>query len=307
MIAGDLQANLRQTLWWSVLAASIAAAGAALLLAGPLVRQIHRLSAAAAAIRTGALDARVPAGGSDELAQLEHSFNAMAQALEQAEAHKRNLVIDVAHELRTPLTNILGSIEAMQDGLRTPDAEALGSLREEAGLLASQVSELQELSLAESNQLRFEMDDIDAVEAARATVDAARHTAAGITLHGPSSSEPIMLRADAQRLAQVLRNLLHNAITHTPPGGDIRVDVTAVRDRVLLTVTDTGRGIPAQQLGLIWERFHRVDASRDRAVGGMGLGLALVRQLVHGMGGSVGVESREGEGSTFRVELAAAP
>jgi signal transduction histidine kinase len=111
------------------------------------------------------------------------------------------------------------------------------------------------------------------------------------------------VRADGRRLAQVLRNLLHNAITHTPPGGRVTVQVEPAGSRVAIIVADTGRGIPPEHLQLIWERFHRVDPSRDRASGGMGIGLALVRQLVSGMGGEVGVESEVGRGSKFRVEL----
>jgi len=297
------RSSLRRTLWTTALAASLAAAAAALLLAGPLVRQVRRLTHASAAIRDGALDVRVRAEGTDELAELGRSFNAMAGALQKAEAHKRNLVSDVAHELRTPLTNIIGLIEAMQDGLRPPDAATLASLRDEAGLLAALVGELQELSLAESGQLAFDTQAVDAVSAVNAAVEAFRPSSRGITVRGPDAAGPVLVRADPRRLAQVLRNLLHNAITHTPDDGRVTVEVTPMGARAAIVVADTGRGIPPEHLPLVWERFHRVDPSRDRASGGMGLGLALVRQLVVGMGGEVGVTSEVGRGSRFRVEL----
>ncbi|HVQ35470.1 MAG TPA: HAMP domain-containing sensor histidine kinase [Candidatus Bathyarchaeia archaeon] len=294
--------RLRRTLWIAAIAASVASAAAAFLLAGPLVRRVRRLSDASAEIGRGRLDARVPTRGEDELAKLGHSFNAMAAKLEQAETHKRNLVTDVAHELRTPLTNVIALIEAMQDGVRKPDASTLSSLRDEAGLLAVLVDDLQELSLAESGQLALQMESIDAVAAANAAVEAIAPSN-GVIVDGPGSSPPVMARADARRLAQVLRNLLRNAITATPEGGRVTVGVTSNGDRVTITVADTGRGIPPEHLPLIWERFHRVDPSRARVSGGMGIGLALVRQLVRAMGGEVGVESEVGRGSRFRLEL----
>lgn len=297
------RSRLRRTLWTAAAAASLAAAAAALLLAGPLVRQVRRLTDATARIREGALGTRVVAEGADEIAELGRSFNAMARSLEHADAHKRNLVTDVAHELRTPLTNIVGLIEALQDGLRKPDAATLASLRDEASLLAALVSELQELSLAESGQLAFDIETLDAVAVAKAAVEAIRPASGGVAVLGPDLDGPLFVRADGRRLAQVLRNLLRNAVTNTPDGGRVTVEVVPMAERVAILVADTGRGIPPEHLSLVWERFHRVDPSRDRASGGMGLGLALVRQLVEGMGGSVGVESTVGRGSCFRVEL----
>lgn len=299
----EVRGNLRRTLWTSVLVASVVSAVAAVLLAGPLVRRLRTLTGAASAIQRGSLDTRVQARGADEIAELEHSFNAMAESLGMAEVHKRNLVTDVAHELRTPLTNIVGSIEAMQDGLLPTDPATLASLRDEAGLLHALVTELQELSLAESGQLRFDMEDVDCVPLVCAAVDAMRGSAGGVLLEGPAAESPVAVRADARRLAQVLRNLLRNAITHTPAGGTVRAEIHDTGDSVRITVTDTGRGIPPEHLPLIWERFHRVDPSRDRTSGGMGLGLALVRQLVLGMGGITGVDSVPGKGTTFYIEL----
>lgn len=302
---GALRTDLRRTIWLTVLVASIASAIASLLLAGPLVRQVRRLTAAASAIRSGSLDTRVAVSSSGELSQLEQSFNAMAGSLEQAEHHKRNLVIDVAHELRTPLTNLLGSIEAMQDGLRAPDERTLASMHEEAQLLTGLVDELQELSLAESGQLAYSAERVDLVALASAAVEAMRYSAPEVTLFGPTDSLPVHARADARRVGQILRNLLRNATTHTPAGGTVRVELEQHAEQVTLRVIDSGRGIPAEHLPLIWERFHRVDPSRDRASGGMGLGLALVRQLAEGMGGRVAVESTPEAGSAFTVTLPA--
>lgn len=307
----DLLDRARRTLWITVLAASAAAAAAAWLLAGPLVAQVGRLEQAARRLAAGELEARVVDRGGhgrrniDELGRLEHSFNSMAEALQRAEAQKRNLVSDVAHELRTPLTNLVGLLEAIDDGLRSPDATTLVSLREEVDLLAALVAELQELALAESGQLRFELEELDAVAAALGAVEVSRGLVAGQELGGPTATTPMLVKADRRRLGQVLRNLIKNALTHTPAGGLVRVDVERRANSVAWVVRDTGRGIPPEHLPLVWERFHRVDPSRQRGSGGMGLGLAVVRHLVAGMGGTVEVESREGFGSTFTVLLPA--
>jgi two-component system sensor histidine kinase BaeS len=281
----------------------VAAAAAAFLLAGPLARRVRLLTDASAAIANGSLDVRVDVSGHDELARLARSFNAMAQKLQHAEAHKRNLVTDVAHELRTPLTNIIGLVESMQDGLRPASAGTLASLRDEAGVLAERVDELQELSLAESGQIVFHIEAIDAVAAAQAEVDAILPRAGGVTVRGPEAAAPVRVLADARRLSQVLRNLLQNALTHTPAGGKVALRVASADGRVTIEVADTGRGIPREHLALVFDRFHRVDPSRDRSSGGMGIGLALVRQLVHAMNGEVDVDSEVGRGSRFRVVL----
>jgi signal transduction histidine kinase len=303
-IAATLRAEARRTLWGAFLVASALAAALALLLAGPLVGQVGRLATAAARVRGGDFAARVATGGTDELGRLEHAFNEMAATLERAERHKRNLVHDVAHELRTPLTNVVGVVEALEDGLRVPDAPTLALLRSEAGLLTALVNDLQDLSLAESGQLGFERAEVDVVAEAESAIATLRDTAGSVALEGPGRG-PLPALADARRLRQVLRNLLRNALAHTPPGGRVQVLAEARGREVRIVVRDTGRGIPAAHLPLVWERFHRVDPARDRAGGGRGLGLAIVKQFVEGMGGRVAASSVEGEGSTFEVWLPA--
>jgi signal transduction histidine kinase len=298
----SLRADARRTLWLAVAIASVFAALTAVLLARPLIRQVRALSAAADRIRGGDLTVRVPPTSRDELGALAVGFNDMAATLERAEAHKRNLVHDVAHELRTPLTNILGTLEAIEDNLRPADATTVATLRTEAGLLSALVNDLQDISLAESGQLALDLTDVDVVSEVRDAVDAMRHIKRGVALEA-SDITPVWARADVQRLQQVLRNLLRNALTHTPDGGTVRVNVKTEGAEVSISVIDTGCGIPESQLPLVWERFHRVDPSRSRDRGGRGLGLAIVKQFVEAMGGRVGVTSVEGKGSTFEVRL----
>lgn len=294
-------------IWTTVALASVVAAAATLLLAGPIIAQVRRLADVSARLRAGALDARVPVTTRDELGTLERAFNEMAASLERAEGAKRTLISDLSHELRTPLTNVIWLLEAMKDGLRAPDTATIDSAREEAALLAKLVDDLQQLSTAEAGALRYDIESLDAVSEARAAVVACRPLEGPRVELPPMPVQPVRMLADRQRVAQVLRNLLRNAIAHTPTDGIVRVEVSTVgSDRVSLSVVDTGEGIPAEQLPLVWERFHRVDPSRSRRTGGMGLGLAIVRQLVQGMGGDVSAESTPGVGSRFTVLLPAA-
>jgi two-component system sensor histidine kinase BaeS len=169
-------------------------------------------------------------------------------------------------------------------------------------LLASIVDDLRDIGLAEAGQLPLETRRVDLVASAREAVDAMRGAQCQAMIEGPSGT-PVFAIADARRLQQVLRNLLHNAITHTDAGDSIIVSVRCEGGEAGVIVTDTGRGIPPAHLSLVWERFHRVDDSRDRASGGRGLGLAIVRQFVEAMRGRVAVASVEGKGSSFEVWL----
>ncbi|MCC7052975.1 MAG: HAMP domain-containing protein [Gemmatimonadaceae bacterium] len=302
--AATMVAGIQRSLWLAVLLACVLAGAGTWLPAYPVVAQVQRLTAAAGSVQSKALSTRVRVSSRDELGALEQSFNSMAESLERTETAKRQLISDVAHELRTPLTNVIGQLEAMRDGLRPPDAAALLSTHEEALLLEQLIDELQELALADAGEWTFDLRVLDAGVEVQRAADAFRASRTTIHVTVPEPGLPVF--ADPRRLAQVLRNLLQNAITHTPTDG--RIDVTVRRNgagTTVIEVADTGTGIPAEHLPLIWDRFYRVDASRDRATGGMGLGLALTKRLVEGMGGIIGVASHVGVGTTFTVRLPA--
>ncbi|HYW32663.1 MAG TPA: histidine kinase dimerization/phospho-acceptor domain-containing protein, partial [Gemmatimonas sp.] len=241
---GNRRAALRRRIWSVALAASLFAAAAALLLAGPLVSRLQRVANAAGSVRRGALGTRVQDSGNDEIADLAESFNGMAASLAAAQENQRKLTSDVAHELRTPLTNMLGLVEAMQDGLKPRDDLTLAILHREIGLLTSLVRELQELSLAESGALRFDIADIDAAAVAIDAIAAVSATAGVHVALSTNVHAPVHARADARRLHQCIVNLLQNAITHTPSHGRITVDVIRSTDHATIVVEDTGSGIP---------------------------------------------------------------
>ncbi|HEX6904056.1 MAG TPA: ATP-binding protein [Thermoanaerobaculia bacterium] len=300
--------RIRRTL---LLAALIAGAAGLLLsihLARRILKPVEELTAAARRMEAGDLSQRVTVRGEDEIAGLARAFNAMADRRATAERLRRDLVNDVAHELRSPLTNLRGQIEALQDGLAAPTTENLASLDEEARLLERLVDDLQELALAEAGQIELERGPVDLPTEVQRTVQALRprldEKDLRVEIDIPDSLPPAY--ADARRVAQILRNLLGNAATHTPPGGLVRVSSREEAGEIRVTVEDSGPGIPPEHLPFLFERFYRADASRARATGGAGLGLAIVKQLAEAHGGRVWVESEPGRGAAFGFSLPAA-
>ncbi|MFY7920963.1 MAG: sensor histidine kinase [Gemmatimonas sp.] len=301
--AQRMVAGIQRSVWLAVLAACTLAALGTWLLAYPVVAQVQRLTAAASSVQAKTLSTRVQVTSHDELGTLEQSFNRMAESLEQTELAKRQLISDLAHELRTPLTNVIGLLEAMRDGLRTPDFSTLQSTQDEALLLKQLIDELQQLALADAGGLTFDIRDVDAGVELQRAVSAFQSSSPTIRMVVPEHA--VRMQADPFRLAQVLRNVLQNAITHTPPTGRISATLRVDGNSSVIEVADTGRGIPADQLPLIWDRFSRVDPSRDRATGGMGLGLALSKRMVEGMGGMISATSTVGAGTTIAIRLPA--
>ena len=282
------------------------------LLAGTLSRRVTRpieaLTAAARRMGAGDLTQRVPVSSSDEIGELAEAFNAMADAVARNEAARRGLVSDVAHELRTPLTHLRGRIEAMQDGLLAADDATLQSLHDETLLLARLVDDLQDLALAEAGRLPLHREAVALAPAIDAAVAAVSATARerGVTLRTDVAASTPAADVDPARLAQVLRNLLTNALTHCREGGRVTVSAAAAGESVAIVVADDGVGIAAEHLPHVFDRFYRADPARSRASGNAGLGLAIVRQLAQAHGGSVAAQSRPGEGARFTVTLPAA-
>jgi signal transduction histidine kinase len=327
--AGFVSAVNRSLLLAAGVAGLVALALTAALSRG-ILGPIEALTAAARAMEQGDLSQRVRVRSRDELGVLAHAFNAMADGLARIEQLRRQLVTDVAHELRTPLTNIRGYLEALRDGVAAPTPELIGSLHDEALLLNRLVNDLQDLALAEAGQLRLDRRPVALAPLVEQAVGALGPALAEKQLAIGTELPPDLpeVYADAERVGQVLRNLLANAITHTPMGGAItvRASVESGGSRreegggrredsatpssilhpqpfILVQVADTGPGIAPEQLGLVFERFFRADRSRARATGGAGLGLAIVRQLVEAHGGQAWAESAPGQGATLLFTL----
>jgi signal transduction histidine kinase len=278
-----------------------AAAGAAVsvvlasLLAMRLAGPLDDIARAARRLASGESHARVQRSGPDEVTSLADSFNQMAEALEQQERMRREFIVNAAHELNTPLTNLQGYLEALRDGVIAPSAQQFQSLHEEVDRLVRLSQSLNTLAEDNSADSAKARETIDLVPLVRAAVEFARPSldskAIRVQLLLP---ERLPARGDPDQLAQVLANLLQNASRYTPDGGLVTVAAEARRSDVLLSVTNTGDAIPQQDLPHLFERFYRIEKSRDRARGGAGIGLAIVKQLVEAAGGRVGAESHAG-------------
>ena len=292
------EAMFRESVFTVVIVAVIVAVFAALALAmvlgSRLARPLHAVGLAARRVARGDYAARIPRDGPEEIASLADSFNQMGAALEDQERMRREFIANAAHELRTPLTNLKGYLEALRDGVIEPDRETLDSLWEEAERLVRLSHSLDTLASGDANAAPS-LVELDLARAIRTAVDVAAPAlrAAGIelTVDIPDS---LPARADPDGLAQVLGNLLQNAVRYTPPGGHVTVRARAQRADALVSLTNTGPGIPPEDLPHVFERFYRVDKSRETGRGGAGIGLAIVRQIVEAAGGEVGAESDSG-------------
>lgn len=272
--------------------AAVVALVLAAVFARMLARPIQHVATAAERIAEGDLTARVPEGGPSEVRALATAYNAMADRLEEQELMRREFVVNASHELRTPLTNLQGYLEALRDGVLPPDPTTFDSLREEVDRLGRLAASLDVLAGAEGERPRPGPVDLGAL--VRAAADLAAPTlsrrSVSVMVNAPDG---LVVQARHDELSQVMANLLQNAVRYTPSGGSVRVEATGTADGVLVRVANSGAPIPASDLSRVWERFYRVEKSRDRERGGAGIGLAIVKRLIEDAGGRVGATSDE--------------
>ena len=297
----DFIDRVRLALLAGGLSALVIAALLAVALVNGFTQPLRRLAVAARRIAAGEFGHRVDLTSPSEAADLALSFNQMAAALESDRETRRRLLADIAHELRSPLAVIQGTAQGFIDGVIPADREHAAVIRDEAALLSKLITDLRDIALAESGELRLERAPVDLAELARQAVARALPQAneAGVTLDLESQPVPAEL-LDRERTLQIVGNLLDNALKHTPKGGRVTVRVGASGGRVALSVEDTGPGIASEHLPRIFDRFYRVDAARARG-GGSGLGLAIVKQLTEAQGGTVSAASEPGRGSAFTI------
>ncbi|MFI7589881.1 sensor histidine kinase [Spongisporangium articulatum] len=290
----------------SLLAALLFSAILALYLSRRLSRTLGPLTEAASEVAAGRYDVRVETGGlGPEVDDVVIAFNDMAARLERDERTRSRLLADVAHELRTPVATIEAYIEGILDGVVELDASTAAVLTLQIARIARLTDDMAAVSWAEADRPRPEAGSVDPARLVESAVLAAgsRFEAKGVHLLTTIEPTPT-IRADAERLGQVLGNLLDNALRHTPPTGAVTIATWASSERVHLSVTDTGDGILAEHQPLIFDRFYRVDTARDRLRGGSGIGLAIAKSLVEANGGRISVVSDgPGLGSTFTLEF----
>jgi signal transduction histidine kinase len=314
--------SVHPTIGRSFLLAGLAIGGLTLVVGLALSRGMSQplvnLTAATRAVAAGDLSVRVPIHYHGEVRELAIAFNTMTEELARTDELRRNLTADVAHELRTPLSVIRGKLEGVLDGVYPSTPGHLAPVLEEIKLLARLVEDLHLLSRAEAGQLPMEKRATDIGALLRdAQVNFGPQAAdRGVTLALDLPTELPEVMADRRRIAQVLGNLLTNALRYTPSGGRVTLSAAMSEGTVQVTVTDTGPGIPPKDLPFIFERFWRGEKSRSRTGGGAGLGLAIAKHLVQAHGGEIGVESPSteglkmdevGEGATFYFSLPLSP
>jgi two-component system, OmpR family, sensor histidine kinase BaeS len=291
----------------ALILASVGAAFLALflgaVLARALTRPLRELTAATRAVAGGDFGRHVPVRSQDELGQLAEAFNQMSAGLSHGRELRRQMTADIAHELRTPLSVILGHAEALRDGVLPPDAATFEIVHEEALRLNRLVDDLRTLSLAEAGELALTRRPTSPARLLEQVAAAQGPRAAQQTILLQTEVAPDLpaVAMDPDRMAQVLGNLLDNALRHTPSGGQVTLGAEANNGAVLFRVSDSGAGIDPDDLPHVFDRFYRADKSRRR--GGSGLGLAIARSIVEAHHGRIWVESPPGEGARFFVQL----
>jgi signal transduction histidine kinase len=269
-------------------------------------RPLLRITAATRRMARGDYNVRVPASGNGEISRLATSFNSMAHQIQQTDQVLKDFVANVSHDLRTPLTMIAGFSEAMLDGTARNGGvkESAEVIHDEALKMQRMVEDLLQLTRLESGLLKFRREPVSVREFVQNVVDRTQKAHAGQSTAVIENRVPDgipKIEVDVEQFERALRNLLDNALQYTPAGGEVTVGGQAIgRGWVEISVTDTGSGIPRQDVPRIFERFYRTDRARERGVGHSGLGLAIVREIVEAHGGKVSVESVEGTGTTFR-------
>ena len=302
--------TLQQVLMQSLLVAAVAATLAGLLTSILLIREILRplqeIAHGSRRIADGHYDERVAVPFSDELAMVATNFNMMAESLGEVESQRVTMIGNVAHELRTPLTGLRGYLEGLMDGLFPTDGETFAHMYHEVRRLQRLVDDLQALSRVEAGQLDLRLEPFDVVPVVNQVLSQIRPQALAhnLTLDLDCETDSLVVYADRDRTAQVLINLMSNALRYTPDDGAITVCIRRAGRHAAIAVQDTGVGIAPEDLPHIFDRFYRADPSRTRASGGSGIGLTIARYLTWGMGGELTVQSDgPNQGSTFIFTL----
>lgn len=278
------------------LRAHLVALGAALVLvamlgyalARHLSRPVRQLDETVSDLSRGQFNKRADVSSRDEIGRLAQNVNRLAETLEKNRSARHRWMADIAHELRTPIAILKGEIEALGDGVRQPDEKTFSSLSEEINHLSVLVDDLQSLALADAGALNLNQQPVELRELAEQVCASFRERlkarGIGLELVAP---EPVTVSADAQRLRQLLNNLLENCLRYVEDGGRVRVVLSGHAEGAELAVEDSGPGVDTAQLAKLFERFYRGGQGRSRAGGGSGLGLAICRSIAEAHGGDI--------------------
>jgi signal transduction histidine kinase len=272
-----------------------------------LTKPIKRITTTASQIRNGDLTARTGIEGTDEIGRLGETIDDMATTLERDIKLEHRLTSDVAHELRTPLMAMQATVEAMQDGVLPADQDTLATVAVEVRRLSRLVDAMLRLSRMENGTTPFELEKCDVVRLASDLVTAHSQlfldNGIELTFQNTTGHDSFVAEIDADLIREAMVNLMSNAMRYTSEGGSVTVGVGRDRRNVLISVKDTGMGIAKEDIPRVFSRFWRSDASRERVAGGLGVGLALTKEIVDRHNGTISVDSEEGVGTTFTLHL----
>ncbi|QXE89065.1 ATP-binding protein [Geomonas subterranea] len=283
----------------------LVSAALSLPLAHRLVEPIKRLAASMHRLASGEYETRVPVGSNDELGQLARDFNTLALSLENNERARRRYLADISHELRTPLSILRGEIEALQDGVRPMGPESMRSLHAEVMHLSRLVEDLYQISMSDIGALNYRKELIDLTELIEDTLEpfAARFSQKNITLRQRLPDEDLTVFADGVRLNQLFSNLLDNSLKYTDQGGELSVRLAREGGRAVAEFADSAPGVKPEELPQLFDRLFRVENSRNRALGGAGLGLAICKNIVEAHEGTIVALPSPKGGVLIRIEL----
>jgi signal transduction histidine kinase len=287
----------------SGIVASTLALAVVFFLARGMTSPLREMAQATEAMARGDFSRRVTATSRDEIGALARSFNQMAAELAETDRVRRDLVANVSHELRTPITALQAKLENIIDGVESPDRETLETMLAQVERLGRLVQQLLDLSRLESGSLPLERREFDVEPMLRHAVRELQLHSPDVTMTLDVEPDDLVLDADAERLHQVVANLVENALRHSPPGGKVSVSARALRDAVQFEVSDDGPGIPESDTAKVFERFYRADTSRASHNGGSGLGLAIAQWIVDLHGGDIHPERREPHGCRMVVVI----
>jgi len=274
-------------------------------LARALLRRVRDMAQATHQLAAGDYASRIAAGANDELGALARDFNRMAQTLDHNERARRGFMADISHELRTPLAVLRAQLEAIQDGIRTPTVQATNAMHLQVERLGRLVNDLHALSLSDIGAMTYRRAPIDVATVLHAAAFSmqGRLEAASLRLALQIVPVPLTISGDEPRLHQLFGNLLENSLRYTDGGGVVQVSCARQSTNALIVVEDGAPGVPEDKLEKLFERFYRVEASRNRATGGSGLGLAICRNIVEAHEGRITASASQLGGLRIAIEL----
>lgn len=296
--------SVKNSIYMASIIAGLAGVFLSIVFFRQVIKPVKALTSASREMKEGNLNQKVRVGSNDEIGELTEIFNDMAEELHEQKRLQDNMMTDVAHELRSPVSNLQLQLEGIKEDIMEPTSDRIESLYQETMSLNHLVDDLRDLSRAEAGQLQLDCRLIALQDITTKVIHSLqpRISEKSINLQVIMDNS-LTIKGDPERLRQVLRNLLENAVVHTPEEGQITLSAHKKEQDIEIQVSDSGEGIPEEDLPFVFDRFYRVDKSRDRGKGGSGLGLTIVKQIIEAHGGDIQVESTPGEGTTFTFQL----